>query len=371
MTTLGTNVKLIDESLVYGETLADYTKRVDYALPMSYQESQIPKLGDSYPGDTAPWGYIVTETGSKTTHSGPHRGAYITGVVYTKAKIPFESGIAGAYEIERSKQTGRRSRRMGTRVFLTADSEADTIAETYLKEGTPMEEGGEWSFALLREKNIERRWRVGIAKITAVYDTYSQRGDILAIGQGILECDATTTMMWNHYQVDEDGNTIDKPFTTTAGERRQWALVQGDNGMPVVRAALRIRVLLLDSHLPDLCDLVGQVNSKSCPNILDGVAAKTLWFNALSMRQRQYGQSNLHDTVISLLYDPAGWDTNNVIELQEYVTKKQTVLQSGSSTTASGDDVTVKVWETVAGTDQETLRYWTESDFKLINDYLK
>ena len=150
MTALGANVSLVPQSLVYGETLEDYTLQVDYNVPLAYRADQTPQLGDSYPGDTAPWDYIVVETQWGTSMRRPDQGAQIVTVKYAKPKIPFTSGIDGLKETYRKFETGHLSRFMGTRIFLVADAAVEAIVAASLPETTPMAADGPWAAALLR-----------------------------------------------------------------------------------------------------------------------------------------------------------------------------------------------------------------------------
>ena len=333
MTTLGANVSPVPESVAHSETLEDYILTCDYNLPRAYRAAQVPKFGDSYPGDahlaaqTAPWGYIVVETGAATSRRSPDQGAYLTGVEYRKPKIPYESGIDGLKEIYRKPETGRLGRRMGTRIFLAADNDAETIATASLTEGTPMTTAGPWSAALLRTNAIERRWRVGLAKITTVYDSHAPIGELIVINKGILEADASAVMMWNRDVVPGTTKRIDEIYFDAADSNipKVWVRVKGSNGWPLIRANLRIRALLTASNLYAAKSLVGAVNSGACPNIL-GAAKGMLWFNKFNMRQRKWGTGRLYDVIIGLAYDPDGWDSETLAQLQKYEVREAPVL---------------------------------------------
>jgi len=336
MTTLGANVKLIPESVVYGETLEDDTLTVDYDLPIAKRAAQTPKVGEAYPGDryiaaqTAPWGYTVLEVGSATSRKSPDQGAYITGVKYAKPKVPFDSGISGLYEVARRPDTGRRGRRMGIRVFLAADNDAEGIADASLPELTPMAAAGNWQYALLREKQIERRWRVGIARITAVYDTYAPIGEVIYVNKGILEADVSAVMMWNKDVVPGTTHRIDEIYWD-GSVRKSWVRVQGNNGWPLVRADLRIRAVLTSSNLAAVLGLVGKVNEFGCPNIL-GAPARTLWFDKFNMRQRKRGQGTLFDCIIGLAAEPLGWDSVTLAQLQKYDIRQEVIFKADGVT---------------------------------------
>ena len=327
--TLGANVKLIPASIVYGETLEDDTITVDYNLPIVKRAAQTPVLGDPYPGDayvsaqTAPWGYTVVETGSLTSQKSPDQGAYITAVVYAKPKVPFASGMTGLYEVARQSETGRRGRYLGVRVFLAADGQAESLAEQHLAEKTAMTASGNWQYALLREKKIERRWRVGIAKITATYDTYAPIGEIIVVNKGILEADATAVMMANRAKVPNTQYRIDEIYWED-GVRKKWVVVQGNNAWPLVRADFRIRAVMTTSYLNTVKALVGLVNKYACSHICSAPEG-TLWFNKFFMRQRQRGQSTLYDCLIYLAYDPLGWDAETLAQLQKFDIREEKV----------------------------------------------
>jgi len=374
--TLGANVKLVPENVIYGETLEDYTITADYNLPPAKRTAQVPALGDAYPGDrylaaqTAPWGYIVIETGSATSHRTPDQGAYTTRVQYAKPKVPFTSGVTGLYEVARRPETGRRGRRMGIRVFLAAEADAEAIADASLPELVPMAASGNWQYALLREKQIEHRWRVGIAKITAVYDSYAPIGDVIYVNKGILEADATAVMMWNREVVPGTTRRIDEIYFDAADSNvpKQWVRVAGNNGWPLVKANLRIRAVLTSSNLAAIKGLVGTVNSDACPNILNA-GAGTLWFDKFSMRQRQRGQSTLYDCIIGLAADPLGWDSRTLAQLQKYEVRQAPVL------TVAGVDTGQKIsrgsWVPNSGADPTKMPIpGNTANFSILNGYL-
>jgi hypothetical protein len=371
--TLGANVTLVPESVVYGETLEDYLLQCDYSIPPGFRAAQTPKLGDPYPGDTAPWGYIVVETGSATAYHGVDRGAYLTGVKYAKPKIPFTSGIPGLYEIARKKATARLGRRLGERVFLAADANADALAEANLAEGVPMEGSGSWMAAVLREKTIERRWRVGIAKITAQYDSYAQMGEVMVVGKGLLECDAESILK-DFPDIDSQlgGHQVDVPYFDTDKDKIMcWLPIKGpcDYKISLVRAKLRIRVILSSSNLASLCPLVGKINSDACPHII-GAGKWQLWFVDLSFRQRKYGQSSLYDCIIYLLYHPVAWEEETVVQLHEHSIIQQPVRR-GATYMDTGQKQRLSHWIPQTGTANiKKMKPADEASFALINGYL-
>lgn len=384
MTTLGPNVTLVEHSIVPSETLEDYIIQVDYALPLTYRAAQVPQLGDSYPGDTAPWGYIVINHESfkmveraggalrerfdlkLIDTRGVALGPYVTRVTYAKPKVPYDSGIENVKEVARKKRTGRRGRRMGIRVFLVPDVMADALAESHFPELKPMAAEGPWLYALLREKEIERRWRVGIARIEAMYDTQAQLGEILAVGKGILEADASAVRMWNNFKVDDAGHKVGVPYLD-GGALTRWAVIKGMNAWPLVSAVLRIRVVLTNSQLSLLGPLVGKINSGACPKII-GAAKNTLWFEKLGLRQRKYGQSNLYDCLVYLNYHIEGWDTATTIEQQTHKMVEEAVFEN-DGVTDTGRKKDVWSWVSVAST-QKDIPLDAEASFDVINGYL-
>lgn len=368
MTTLGANVSLIPESVAYAETLEDYIITCDYNIPPNKRAAQVPKLGDSFPGETAPWDHIIVETGSLTSRKSPDQGAYITGVRYAKAKIPFTSGIEGLKEVYRKPETGRRGRYAGTRVFLAVDSTAEATADTLLPELLPMAATGSWATALLREKQIERNWRTGLAKITALYDSYAPIGEIIVVNKGILEADASAVMVWNRDVVPGTTYRIDEIYRED-GVRKQWVRVKGNNGWPLVRADFRIRAVLTASNLSAVKGLVGAVNNNVCTHIL-GAAERTLWFNKFSMRQRKRGGNVLFDCIIGLAYDPLEWDAETIAQLQKYVVCEEEVL-GVDGVTPTGELMRTGSWVPVEGVGTKPMPFtdYTAS-FTLLDGYL-
>ncbi|MBE3039219.1 MAG: hypothetical protein IMZ62_10460 [Chloroflexi bacterium] len=359
MATLGANVTPVPHTIQYAETLEDDLLRQDFAIPLNYRPEQVPQLGDSYPGDTAPWGYIVIEVGSLRPSGGKHSDAYTTTVQYAKPKIPFTSGIDNVKEVKRLKRTGRRGRFMGERVFLTVDSQADTLAETHLKEGTPMETSGVYNKALLREKEIERRWRVGLARITCQYDTYEEwGGSPLYIGQGILEGHADIGER-ELYDFKIDGTyKLDEPFLVGTGVDaifKEWQLVKGMGLYPYPRGVYSIRVTLDTNLLASVMALVGKTNSDACPKILSA-PADTLWFNDFDFTQHQYGTGKLYDFVAALAYEPDGWDHANVAQ------RKRLVIDSNTN-------VAGWILDTSAGNTKDFTPL-TSASFSLLNGFL-
>jgi hypothetical protein len=367
---LGANVILVPESVSYSETLEDYLLQCDYSIPPDFRAAQTPQLGDPYPGDTAPWGYIVVETGSATAYRGVDRGAYLTGVKYAKPKVPFTSGMTGLYEIARKKATGRRGRYLGERVFLATDAAADALAEANLAEGVAMEGSGSWSWAVLREKAIERRWRVGIAKITARYDSYAEMGEVLVVGKGRLECDSESILK-DIPDIDSQlgGHQVDVPYLDTDDDTfKCWMPIKGpfDYKVSLVRAKLRIRVILSSSNLASLCPLVGMINSDACPKII-GAGKGQLWFSDLNFRQRKYGQSTLYDCIIFLLYNPVPWEDETVVQLHKFRAIQVPVLAADETDT--GQKHRSREWLPVADTTKK-MKPAAEASFAIINGYL-
>ena len=330
---LGENTKLVPENIVYGETLEDYTLTVDYNLPPAKRAAQVPALGDPYPGDrytaaqTAPWGYIVVQHDSATSHRTPDQGAYTTRVVYAKPKVPFASGITGLYEVYRRPETGRKGRYMGRRVFLAADANAESLALANLAELTPMFETGNWRYALLREKQIEHNWRVGIARIECVYDSYAEMGEVVHVNKGVLEIADSAEMVWNRCVVPGTKHRIDEIYWGDDGIRRQWVRVKGNNGWPLVTAASRIRAILTAPYCLSVRALVGHINKDNCPNM--SAAAGTLWFKGMDTHVRPNSASTLYDALLYIAHNPAGWQSETVAELQKYKIVKEEVEDSG------------------------------------------
>jgi len=195
-----------------------------------------------------------------------------------------------------------------------------------LAEGTKMMASSNWQYALLREKQIERNWRVGLAKITARYDSYSAPVEIFTLNKGILERDASAVMLWNRDPVpDTDpARRIDEIyFDDTDDCYKKWVRVQGNNGWPLVTANLRIRAVLDAATEAVIGSLVGLVNSDDCSAL---GSAGTLWFNKFNSRQRKRGwqvegvwySGVLFDCVIGLAKDAAGWSTRTLAQLQKY-----------------------------------------------------
>jgi len=366
---LGANVKLIPQNVRYGDTLTDELKTVDYNLPFSKREAQVPRPGDAYPDDTAPWGFIVIGTGSETTRKTPDQGAQVTNVVYAKVKTPFTSGITGLREAYRKFETGRRGRRMGTRIFYAEDSAAGGLIEGALPEGLPMAQSGQWAAALLRESILEHRWRVGLAKITAVFDTYAEQGELEPTGRGILEADVSAVRMWNNFKIPGTNYVANVPFKDSTSEtRRRWAIIEGANAWPYVRAQLRIRVLLNQSQLGALAPLVGKINNKGCKHIVNA-PKHTLWFNDLALRQRKRAEGKRYDTIVYLMYEPAGWDAATIAELQEYRVD-QTKVYEDDGTTNTGQWQRMGVWVPVPNTETKKLLGGVLASFAVIDRYL-
>jgi hypothetical protein len=372
---LGANCKLIPESLVYSETLEDYIITAEYNLPANKREAQTPALGDSFPDNEAPWGYIVVSTDWGTPMRRPDQGAQTVTVKFSKPKIPFTSGITGLYEVHRNLATGYRGRVMGTRVFLAADAAAEGLAEAHLPEGTGMAASGTWAAAPLREKAIERRWRVGLARITAIYDSEGDWGLLEQTGKGILEADAAAVEMWNNAAglgEDKEGTEIrvGMSFFTEAEPNLEkcWVVVRGNNAWPLVRAQLRIRVLLTESQLAALAPLVGTINSNACPHVLSGAAERTLWFNKLGLRQRNRAAGTRYDTTVYLKYDPDKWDAATEVELQEFDVVRTPVKEDGAA--VEGVSHPIGAWVPVGGVDHKQILPSREAAYGIIDSYL-
>ncbi|HUX01986.1 MAG TPA: hypothetical protein VMY35_13505 [Phycisphaerae bacterium] len=371
MTAHGANVKLVPDSVDYDETLEDYIIQAEYSLPSLKRAAQTPALGDAFPDDAdgAPWGYIITEQHWGLSSRRPAQGARILAVRYAKVKTPFTSGITGLREAYRKFETGRRGRRMGTRIFYAADTDAGGLIESALPEGLAMAEGGQWAGALLRETILEQRWRVGLAKITAVYDTYAEHGELEPTGRGILEADVSAVRMWNNFTIPGTDYVANVPFKDSASKtRRRWTIIEGANAWPYVRAQLRIKVVLTTSQLNMLAPLVGRVNNKVCKHIINA-PKHTLWFNDLALRQRKRAEGRRYDTIIYLMYEPAGWDAAAIAELQEYRVD-QTKVYEDDGKTDTGTWQRMGVWVPVPNTATKKLLGAALASFAAIDRYL-
>jgi len=371
MTAHGANVKLVPDSVDYDETLEDYIIQAEYSLPSLKRAAQTPALGDAFPDDAdgAPWGYIITEQHWGLSSRRPAQGARILAVRYAKVKTPFTSGITGLREAYRKFETGRRGRRMGTRIFYAEDTDAGGLIEGSLPEGLPMAESGQWAAALLRETILEQRWRAGLAKITAVYDTYAEHGELEPTGRGILEADVSAVRMWNNFTIPGTDYVANVPFKDSASKtRRRWTIIEGANAWPYVRAQLRIKVVLTTSQLNMLAPLVGKVNSAGCGHILNA-PPRTLWFNDISMRQRKRAEGKRYDTIVYLMLEPLGWDEKTLAELQEYrVDQTKVYEEDGKTDTKLWQRM--GVWVPVDDVEHKKLLGSTEGDFGVIDRYL-
>ena len=365
----GAGVVAVADTYVLRDTLEDYIIELDLAPSPRYDSDDPPDLGEPLPGNDAPWEYICIDHHAFFAKSGPQRGEFLLHVKYAQVKVPYESGITGLYEVYRQARTGRRGRHMGTRVFLATDAEAEGLVAQHLPEFTPFATSGNWQTALLREADIQHRWRVGIARITCAYDSYAEGGQFERVGKGYLEIDASAGWFWNNRpQAAFDGHRLGEEFTED-GVVYRWVTLTGANAWPYVQTQLRIRVLLTTDMLKALAPLEGLVNSNACPNILSNARARTLWFNNLQSRQRTDG-SDLHDTLIFLRFEPLGWDTVN------QAVKQEKVSRNVKRRDTDGDDIDdegqpAEGWETVSGVEPVKLLGWVEADMSYIDRFLR
>lgn len=301
-------------------------------------------------------------------------------VTVAKAWDPLPTGtitykIWAMTEIERKPLTGRKGRHLGTRTFLCVDSVAEALAESMFPELTPMAATGNWQYALLREKQVERRWRVGLAKITCQYDSYAPIGETIVINKGILECEASTIVLWNNDVVPDTDPAvrIDQVYyKDVEGKGRvpmKWVKVLGNNGKPLTRAIFQIRALLDTSNLNAVRALVGLINSNTCTNIF-GVTAGKLWFNRFNFYQRKWGTGLLFDCIMGLAYDPAGWDTRTQVQLQKYDIERSIISKVDG--TPSEQSITTAFWMPDNPTGALTDMPFTDSrvSFALLDGYL-
>lgn len=363
---LGADVSLIPQNIRYGQTLEDDTITAEYNLPENKREAQTPALGDAFPDNTAPWGYIVVNTDWGTPMRRPDQGAQTVTVVFAKVKTPYTSGLDGLRESYRRFETGRLGRYMGTRVFLAADAEAEELAHASLPEAAPMMTTGAWAAALLRDKTVERRWRVGLAKITAIYDTWTEREQFEVIGKGILEARASAFGKLENFEVPGTDKKVGISYVDDDDDvTYKWVAVKGAAAWPYIRGQYRIKVLLNTSDLNALAPLVGKINSEATPNIL-GAGKNTLWFNDLTLYQRQRGEGRLYDTTVYLAYDAGGWDAANVAQLLKFRVDEDVVFEGGVD---KGQKQRTGKWID-AGVDTVNILHSAEADFGLIDGYL-
>ncbi len=361
MTAWSDSARVDKDSLRYWSTLEDDFIEADVYFKSEPTVDELPQLGDIYSGEDTPDAMRVVRVGPYEKKTGRKMGHFMATVRFAAPKISYESGLDGLYEVNRLLRTGRRGRVYGTRVFLAADSDAETLAASYLGEFTPMFDSGPWSEALLRELEIERRWRVGVARLTAVYDNHAENARLEQVGKGLLETDAEPTWMWFNEEFEELGNRRLGEEWQESGDWYKWVLSSGAQVWPYVQTQARIRVLVNQGQLDQLAGLVGKVNSQACPHIFSNADALTLWFNGLRTRQRDDG-SGRSDALIFLLFEPSGWDTvNKAIKLKH-------VVQRIRNEEVPEEKRLVEAWKPTG--DSVELAGWVNEDFSLIDGFL-
>jgi len=368
MSTWPETARLDMDSLKFWSTLEDEFLEVDVWFNAAPESGQFPQLGDLYEadGDTPDEMRLVHIGPLEKKTSGSKRGHFMMTARFAEPMIPYASGMDGLYEVYRRPRTGRRGRRYGTRVFLATDTQAETLAARHLAEFTPMFSAGPWKAALLRELDIERRWRVGIARLTATYDSKAENARLEQVGKGILETDTTNTWMWWNDGYDElGGHRLGEVFIEN-GDRFRWVLMTGTQAWPYVQTQARIRVLVNKAQLSALAYLNGRVNSTSCPHVFSNAGPRKLWFNGLRTRERDDG-SGRSDALVFLRFEPQGWNTVN-----RAVKEKQVVRMVDKKDNNDDDagDAAVDGWETTSDAPVR-LHGWIEEDFTLIDRFLQ
>jgi hypothetical protein len=107
------------------ETAEDYVREMFFRCPSDYKavEGLVPQPGEPMPGDTAPWGYICTES-----HGVADRQGYALAVTYKKVKrLDYFTNLSEIHRIGPCAAT--RGRKYGFRTFLTPD-EGPGIADS-------------------------------------------------------------------------------------------------------------------------------------------------------------------------------------------------------------------------------------------------
>ena len=271
-------------------------------------------------------------------------------------------------EIYRKPMTGRTARYYGIREFLCVDSLAEALAVSVFPALTPMATTGPWSYAPLREKTIERRWRVGLAKITCVYDSHAEWGATLTINKGILEGEAL--VLEDEYDFDGtdlEGQTIDVPFWVGT-DRLRWHIIKGGKKRRVIKANFIVHAFLDLANLNAVCALVDTINSGPVTHILSGVAAKTLWFNSLKFRQKDRGQGPFYECWIGLAYNADGWQHATTAQKQKFVVAPVPKMKS-DGVTPTGQIQHTWTWKSAGAADVD-IEPQGEASYSIIDGFL-
>jgi len=222
--------------------------------------------------------------------------------------------------------------------------------------------GGE---PLLLWSNPQPQWRVGLTKIITQWGAPPTWHRLEQTpGHGVLEGGAS--MMGEKAGYDLDGFPIDMEWQVTTHHYRYEA-IQGSAIVPTPTWNYKIRVALTSSGLATCKALFGLSNAAACADI-GAAGAKTLWFHGFSFKQSEHA-SSLYHCWIDLAYYADNWD--NWLKV---VTKEQKAVRFQLFDTA-GVDTGLKntraVWlPTTEPPTIESRRIIAAGNFSPINGYV-
>lgn len=272
-----------------------------YPCVMGTVEDIVPELGDSRPGDTeGVWGYTCTSLDTETSAKDE---SYVV-VTWKKPKrLDDDPGLS---ETKRIPGFGLPGKDYGTRVFLAPDDTAEeTVASRLSVYDLWPRDAGKFPRVIV-DVSIERKWRVGLARIVVQYQVLSQDEWLVAnIGKGLLFMDVGGESQTLNY--DTEGEPIVAEGWESATTRYRWSLYSGSNVVLKGRGVYAVRVALKSPWSSAIAALAGHWNKSACPRMGLGCQIGTLMLLKCPMTLVP-NTDEVYICDFYLAYDPDGWD---------------------------------------------------------------
>ena len=414
------------------ETLEDYVREMFFRVPAGAVETLGPNLGEPMDGDPdgAPWGYICTETHGVADKEGfavvgtykkvktfgnngllrevgrigpcpAIRGRYYGFRTFVAADTapdelvhdwlpPYSAWSGGGpntlatvsgYHVGETttiigSMTTFHAHLVGKSIVIT---DTGTFPITAFGGETILTVTGDATCSdktfsipgelLVQDVRVDRGWRVGLARITARYDTLNGWPALEQTpGSGILEIDVGSVSERLVYDLTTPKAQVISGEWWDGAHHYRWIPVSGSPTTLRPTCTLRVRVVLLSPSVPTLMSLVGKINKDACPN-LGNAGEKTLWMYRIRLQpSRNLAYAWLAE--IYLGYNPNGWDKFCVVEKQEEYIQEVEIMNSAGASFNPKKYQARASWKSLATRVFECRKVIGEANFSTINGYV-
>lgn len=318
-----------------------------YPCIMGTVETIAPELGDSRPGDLdGCWGYTCVSTDTEVDDKQQHLL-----VVTWKRPKRLDSDVLFS-EIKRVPGYGVVGKNYGTRVFLAPDATAEYAVETYAPVYTVWPSDTSAFPRMVVDVQVERNWRVGLARIVIQYAVLSQVEWLVSnIGKGLLVGaklgGEPITLNYDlggapaagfHFGDTNTAKPIVAEGLETVGtgetaytQRFRWSLYWGSNVALVGVGVYVVRVALLNPWAGPIATLIGRWNASACIHIAMAQIGqlKLVGFES----ERVPNMNGVHVCDFHLAFNSDGWAQGCMAKKEIYKVVDLPVLKNNAGGT--------------------------------------